>query len=103
MEILIIQPIDAKWLQNGCPANISIQDQKLDCQGNLRIKRYGQIDEITQSGKPWDGVHMRGRLAVRHYTNSVNRIFASVFDMRISEQNYEKGKFERNSFHDNCA
>ena len=89
-------------MQNGCPHNISIQDQKLDCQGNLREKRFGKLGEFSQNGKPWDGVHMRGRLAVRHYTNSLIRIVASVFDNNMSGQNYEKGKFERNNYHERC-
>ena len=58
------------WLQNGCPENIIIFDQKLGCYGELRSKRYGVV------GAPgYDGIHMRGPLATQHYTNSVLRIF----------------------------
>ena len=40
----------------------------------LRTKRFGNPGEIGSDGKPWDGIHMRGRLAARHYTNSIIRI-----------------------------
>jgi hypothetical protein len=86
------------WMQRGCPKNIVIQDQKLDCYGDLKQKRFGNPEAVTPDGKPWDGIHMRGRLAVRHYTNSVVKIFAAHFrqmsiDWSVSQsdnRNYHK-------------
>ena len=87
------------WMQKGCPENITIQDQKLDCQGPLREKRFGKMGDVAPNGKPCDGVHMRGRLAVRHYTNSVIRIFASVYQSEVSTE--RKGK-SFDTFHETC-
>ena len=66
------------WMQNGCPSNIIIVDQHLECQGPLREKRFGNPAFRGYDGKPWDGIHMRGRLAVRHYTNSLIRILSEL-------------------------
>jgi hypothetical protein len=66
------------WMQNGCPANIVIVDQHMDCQGPLREKRFGNPAFQGYDGKPWDGIHKRGRLAVRHYTNSIIRIVSEI-------------------------
>ena len=55
-----------------------IKDQKLDCQGDLRSKRFGNPGE-KMDGKPWDGIHLRGRLGSRHFTNSMANIFAASF------------------------
>ena len=64
------------WMEKGCTNNIVIEDQNLDCHGPLRVKRFGNPDFVGYDGKPWDGVHMRGRLAVTHYTNSIIRILS---------------------------
>ena len=49
----------------------------MDCYGELREKRFGNPGQINQDVKPWDGVHLRGRLGPRHYTNSMAKIFAA--------------------------
>ena len=64
------------WMGRGCPIDISIEDQNFECHGPLREKRYGNPDYLGYDGKPWDGIHMRGRLAVTHYTNSIIRILS---------------------------
>ena len=66
------------WMEKGCPENIVIEDQHMDCQGPLREKRFGNPGSTGYDGKPWDGVHMRGRLAVTHYTNSLIRILSGT-------------------------
>lgn len=66
------------WMEDGCPSNILIADQYMECQGPLRQKRFGNPGYRNQDGKPWDGIHMRGRLASRHYTNSLVRILAAL-------------------------
>ena len=53
------------WLTKGCPKNITIAQQPLECDGNLRLSRYG-----SPSAKGSDGIHMRGVMAVQHYTGS---------------------------------
>ena len=54
------------YLSKGCPTNISICYQPLDCDGALRVSRYG-----SPTARNYDGVHMRGKLAVQHYTGSI--------------------------------
>ena len=66
------------WIEKGCPSNIIIEDQHLDCHGPLRDKRFGNPGSVGYDGKPWDGIHMRGRLAVTHYTNSIIRILSGT-------------------------
>ena len=89
------------WMQKGCPANISIQDQKLDCQGELRDKRFGNPAEQNLNGKPWDGIHLRGKLGPRHYTNSMAKIFAYSFPrMKI---NWSANQSGDGNFHKSCA
>ena len=88
------------WMQRECPKNITIKDQKLDCQGDLRNKRFGSPDAPTYDGKPWDGIHMRGRLSSRHYTNSVSRIFAEQFPcLRVD---WDAGKSCDLNYHNSC-
>ena len=58
------------WLEKGCPENIVIADQHMECNGQLRTKRYGNPGLVDHCGKPWYGIHIRGH----HYTNSVIRI-----------------------------
>ena len=69
---------DTLWMQKGCPSNILIVDQNLDCQGPLRKKRFGIPGQVGRDGKPWDGVHMRGTVAAQHYTNSLVRILVDI-------------------------
>ena len=69
---------DTLWMQSGCPSNILIADQKLDCQGPLRRKRFGIPGQVGRDGKPWDGIHMRGVVAAQHYTNSLVRILSDI-------------------------
>ena len=54
------------WLTKGCPKNIIITGQHLECEGDLRKSRFG-----LQSAKDYDGIHLRGELAVQHYTGSI--------------------------------
>ena len=58
--------LDDLWLTKGCPKNIKIVEQSLKCQGDLRVSRFG-----FPSAQGYDGVHMRGKLAVQHYTGSL--------------------------------
>ena len=46
---------DSMWMEKGCPTNISIEDQHLDCHGPLREKRFGNPASVGYDGKPWDG------------------------------------------------
>jgi hypothetical protein len=58
--------LEDMWLAKGCPKNIVIASQPLECDGPLRISRYGY-----PSSREYDGIHMRGKMAVQHYTGSV--------------------------------
>ena len=57
--------LDDIWLTKGCPKNIAIVQQQLECSRDLRVARYGH-----PSSKGYDGVHMRGNMAIQHYTGS---------------------------------
>ena len=81
---------DTLWLENGCPKDIVIADQHLDCHGPLREKRYGNPALKSFDGKPWDGVHLRGRLAKRHFTNSVLRILTENFPSSDWSRDYHE-------------
>ena len=58
--------LDDLWLTKGCPKNIKIVEQTLECQGALRVSRYG-----LPSAQGYDGGHMPGKLAIQHYTASI--------------------------------
>ena len=88
------------WMQRGCPMNITVQDQKLDCHGELRGKRFGNPGQINQDGKPWDGIHLRGRLGPRHYTNSMAKIFAASFPGLLID--WSVNQSEDSIFHNTC-
>ena len=65
--------LDDIWLTKGCPKNIRIVQQELDCQDELRISRFG-----FPSAKGYDGIHMRGKMAVQHYTGSIVNVLLNV-------------------------
>ena len=88
------------WMQKGCPENISIHDQNLNCLGKLRMKRFGNPGQFNPNGKPFDGIHMRGAMGVRHYTNSMTRIFAMQFPSLIIEWNPSQSQLS--NYHDTC-
>ena len=58
--------LDDIWLSKGCPQNIKIVQQGLNCNEELRSSRFGH-----PTAQGYDGVHMRGKLSVQHYTGSV--------------------------------
>ena len=89
------------WMQGGCPKDIIIQDQKLDCNGELRNKRFGYPNQPGFDNKPWDGIHLRGILGSQHFTNSMARIFAASFpEMQMSWSNNQSGD---SNYHNMCA
>ena len=89
------------WMQKGCPANISIVDQKLDCAGELRTKRFGNPADKNPNGKPYDGVHMRGIKSMQHYTNSMIRVFAASFADLSVDRKYSQAVSSDN-YHETC-
>ena len=90
------------WMQNGCPQNIVIADQHLECQGPLKNKRFGNPVHQGLDGKPWDGVHMRGPLAKRHYTNSLRRILAENLPSSDWSKDYQSSDWSAD-YHKTCA
>ena len=61
--------LEDMWLTRGCPKSIVITGQPLECEGELRISRYG-----VPTTNDYDGIHMRGKLATQHYTGSMINI-----------------------------
>ena len=88
------------WMQKGCPKKMSIEDQRLDCQGELTEKRFGNPGQIFGDGKPWDGIHLRGRLGPRHYTNSMAKVFASSFPGLLID--WSANQSEGGRYHNTC-
>ena len=54
------------WMDRGCPTNTEIHDFWMDCYGIPGTRGF--------DGKFVDGIHIRGILAVKHYTDSFVRI-----------------------------
>ena len=77
-------------MKNGCPKDIIISDQQLESQGPLRQKRFGNPGFNGHDGKQWDGIHMRGNLAIKHYSSSLIRI--------LNELNPDKS----DNYHQKC-
>ena len=65
---------DQMWEQMGCPSNIVIGENTVECFGQLKDKRYG----VTQS-PTYDGIHQIGELGKAHYTGSVLKMFKISF------------------------
>ena len=61
--------LEDMWLSKGCPKNIVIAAQNLDCTGSLRNDRFG-----LKSDRNYDGIHMNGKLGVQHYTEIIINI-----------------------------
>ena len=86
------------WIERGCPKNIhSVHDLGLNCFGPLKEKRYGIPGTRGFDGKMFDGIHMRGKMAVTHYTDSF------ICMLRPSENTRTGGgSFERADYHTTC-
>ena len=65
---------DDLWMRNGCPNKILITKQDLECYGELRIQRFGNSNQQN-----YDGIHMRGSLALQHMTHSFVRMLTTNF------------------------
>ena len=76
--------LEDTWLTRGCPKNISIVLQPLECDGDLRLSRFG-----NPNLRGYDGVHMRGGLAVQHYTGSVINAVLDVLSPKATNQGDE--------------
>ena len=65
--------LDDLWLSKGCPKKINIVQQSLECSGDLLTDRFGSPME-----RGFDGIHMRGKMAVQHYTGSVINALVNI-------------------------
>ena len=84
-------------MERGCNRNIKVHDLGLNCYGPLREKRFGTPGTKGFDGKFVDGIHMRGILAVKHYTDSFIRM------LRPSGAITQAGRGQRGSvFHASC-
>ena len=63
LSALANSTLDDMWRKTGSPNNIHVSHQDLDCDGYLRIQRFGNPNYHN-----YDGIHMRGKLAVQHMT-----------------------------------
>ena len=82
------------WMNKGCPKNIRIMDLGLSCFGPLREKRFGIPGTRGFDGKFYDGIHMRGILTVKYYTDSFIRM--------LRPKTTDRGQ-SRSNYHNNCA
>ena len=97
---------DQLWLENGGPRNIHIITlHNMECFGYLKDIIYGK-----NSDQNYDGIHLRGAAASRHFTyRAVSAIkFAldenRVFTSHASGQQYQRKQQRRlaGNYHDNC-
>lgn len=65
--------LDDIWISKECPKNIQLVKQNLDCSGDLRFQRFG-----SPSNSGYDGIHMRGSMAIQHYTGSLIQCLLKV-------------------------
>ena len=64
---------DHLWMKNGCPSNIVVEKQNLDCKGEIKSQCFGS------PGSPgYDGIHPRGKFAVQHFTRTFIDMYTSV-------------------------
>ena len=68
-------------MTRGCPQNIKIEKQALECDGELRVARIG-----LPSANGYDGTHFRGEMAVQHYTASMLNVLLHVFSGNPSDK-----------------
>ena len=73
--------LDELWMTRGCPQNIKIEKQALECDGELRVARFG-----LPSANGYDGTHFRGEMAVQHYTASMLNVLLDVFSVNPSDK-----------------
>ena len=66
--------LDDIWKRRGANKNIVIAKQDLECDGLLRVQRYG-----NPTYHNYDGVHMRGKMAVQHMTRSFIQMLTNIF------------------------
>ena len=73
--------LDDLWLSRGCPNNIKIADEKLECQGELKRARFGHENQFN-----YDGIHYNGELGTQHFTGSmINALSESLYSNSLSE------------------
>ena len=66
---------DQLWLEDGGPKNIHIVSlDKMECFGYLKDIIYGKTNDSS-----YDGIHLRGPAAVRHFTYRAANAIKSVF------------------------
>ena len=83
--------LDQLWLENGAPENIQIVSfDKIEGQGYLKDIIYGKTSDHN-----YDGIHLRGWAATRHFTYRAVNAIKPVFGANRTNN------FVRN-FHDDC-
>ena len=66
--------LDDLWFRNGSNNKIVIAKQDLECEGWLRVQRFGNINQNN-----YDGIHMRGPLATQHMTKTFVRMLCRIY------------------------
>ena len=66
--------LDEIWKEKGSNRNIAISRQDLDCDGDSRFRVYG--DPFYNN---YDGVHMRGKLAIQLMTRTFINMMTKIF------------------------
>ena len=98
---------DQLWLEDGGPNNIHIASlDKMDSYGYLKDIIYGKTNEPS-----YDGIHLRGPAAVRHFTYRAVNAIKSVFGksrtsfsacILVQSQQMQKNRFKSNYQRRNC-
>ena len=60
----------------------TLTGKPLECEGDLRLSRYG-----LPSAKDYDGIHLRGKMAVQHYTGSlINVLLDNLPELKLASK-----------------
>ena len=74
------------WLDKGCPKNILIVQQFLECDGYVKVQRFG-----SPTNEGYDGIHFKGKLGVQHFTRSFLNILLDSLPNRVSPNHLQFG------------
>ena len=80
--------LDEIWMRKGSNRRIVISRQDLECDGDLRVQRYG--DSFHNN---YDGVPMKGKFAIQHMTRTFINMMTKIFPHLLPENQ---------RFNDNC-
>ena len=75
--------LDEIWMANGADNRIVVAKQELECDDKSLLESYGHRNQYN-----FDGIHMRGRMAVQHMTRSFIKMLTTLYPhLKSNNQN----------------